>query len=102
MKTTLLATCAILLGLGPALAVDEPSGRPPQAVLSDADCQNVWREASQDSQNLSQAQAKDYVKDFKKVDSDKDGQISNAEFKKGCEMGWVQVAGGEPTIIPPN
>ena len=74
----------------------ESSGRP-SAVLDDAACQNVWKEASPDGDTLSGDMALPYIVNFAMVDTDKDGKISLAEFKTACGKGWVQSADASTT-----
>jgi hypothetical protein len=38
---------------------------------------------------VSEAQAKSYVTDFKSVDANSDGKLSQAEFQSGCDKGQV-------------
>ena len=93
---------AVLFGAGSAFAgggapvpegsqAGEASGRP-SAVLDDAACQNVWKEASPDGDTLSGDMALPYIVNFAMVDTDQDGKISLAEFKTACGKGWVQSA----------
>ncbi len=102
MKLATLTYAAVLLSAGYAFAgggapvpegsqAPAPSGRP-SAVLDDATCQSVWKTASPDGATLSQDKAVPFVVNFQMVDTDKDGKISQAEFKSGCNGGWIQQA----------
>ena len=46
---------------------------------------------------LSGDKAVRYIVNFQMVDTDKDGNISAAEFKTGCGKGWVQSADASTT-----
>ena len=113
MKLATLTAMAVLLSAGYAFAgagapvpqgsqSGEPSGRP-TAVLGDAACQDVWKTASPNGDTLAGDQAVPYIVNFQMVDTDKDGKISEAEFKTGCGKGWVQNADASTTkdMIPP-
>ena len=59
--------------------------------VSQAKCQSIWnRLDSAKSGSVTEAQAKSAVSDFKAVDTNKDGKLSQAEFKAGCDKGQVQ------------
>ncbi len=59
--------------------------------VSQAECQSIWnRLDSAKSGSLAEAQAKSSVTDFKAVDTNKDGKLSQAEFNAGCDKGLVQ------------
>ena len=107
MKLATVSAMAVLFSAGYALAgggapvpegsqAGEASGRP-SAVLDDAACQSVWKMASPDGDTLSGDTAVPYVVNFQMVDTDKDGNISAAEFKTGCGKGWVQSADASTT-----
>jgi hypothetical protein len=102
MKLLTLTAAAVLLSAGYGVAgggapvpegsqADASSGRP-TAVLDDAACQSVWKMASPSGDTLAGDKAVPYIVNFQMVDSDKDGTISAAEFKAGCDKGWVQSA----------
>lgn len=59
--------------------------------LSQAECQAIWNSANPaGSASLSMTQAKPYVSDFSKVDSNSDGMLSESEFTNGCNQGLVK------------
>jgi hypothetical protein len=101
MKPVLLATTLLLMSAGYALAgpgagqpttpADPSSGRP-TAVLDDAACSNVWSLTQRQGDTLSEGQAAPFIVNFKLVDANSDGKISEAEFKDGCKQGLVQQA----------
>ena len=101
MRTVALGTAALLLGTGMALAgpgagqprqpADPPSGRP-SAVLDQSQCAELWSTAGPQGDALSEGQAAPYIVNFGLVDTNSDGQISEAEFQAGCEEGLVQQA----------
>jgi hypothetical protein len=39
---------------------------------------------------LSEGKAAPFIVNFKMVDTDRDGWITQDEFKQGCKNGWVQ------------
>jgi hypothetical protein len=49
---------------------------------------------------LSQGKAAPFVVNFKIVDANSDGKISEAEFKEGCKKGLVQEASAEGAQQP--
>jgi hypothetical protein len=101
MKPVLLATSLLLMSAGYALAgpgagqpttpADPSSGRP-TAVLDDAACSNVWSLTQRQGDTLSEGEAAPFIVNFKLVDANSDGKISEAEFKDGCKQGLVQQA----------
>jgi hypothetical protein len=101
MKPVLLATTLLIMSAGYALAgpgagqpttpADPSSGRP-TAVLDDAACSNVWSLTQRQGDTLSEGEAAPFIVNFKLVDANSDGKISEAEFKDGCKQGLVQQA----------
>jgi len=100
MKRAALTLAALLLTAGYAYAgagapvpegsqTPPPSGRP-SAMLDDTACQDVWKMAAPAGDTLAKDQATPFVVNYEMVDTDKDGKISQAEFKAGCSKGWVQ------------
>jgi hypothetical protein len=89
MRLAILASVALLLSAGYALANPMTSGRP-SAVLDDAQCQAVWQMASPNGATISQDQAVPYIVNFQMVDGDGDGKITADEFKAGCGKGMVK------------
>lgn len=77
----------------------DPSGRP-AAVLDDAKCETVWSQTDREGDVLSEDKAAPFVVNFKMVDTDGDGKISQAEFKDGCKAGLVQMASAEGKQTP--
>ena len=113
MKLATFSVVAVLFSAGYAFAgggapvpegsqSGEPSGRP-SAVLDDAACQSVWKIASPNGDTLSGDKAVPFIVNFQMVDTDADGKISAAEFKTGCEKGWIQSADASTTkeMSPP-
>jgi hypothetical protein len=101
MKRVLLATTVLMMSAGYALAgpgagepttpADPSSGRP-AAILDDAKCANVWSLTQRQGDTLSEGEAAPFIVNFKLVDANADGKISEAEFKDGCKNGLVQEA----------
>jgi hypothetical protein len=107
MKLATFTAVAVLFSAGYAFAgagapvpegsqSGEPSGRP-SAVLDDAACQNVWKMASPNGDTLANDKVVPYIVNFQMVDTNKDGKISAAEFKTGCNKGWIQSADASAT-----
>jgi hypothetical protein len=101
MKRVLLATTLLLSSAGfafagpgsgdPATPADPSSGRP-AAVLDDAQCSDVWSLTQRQGDTLTEGEAAPFIVNFKLVDANADGKISEAEFKDGCKKGLVQQA----------
>jgi len=64
--------------------------RRPSAVLTDTQCQEVWKKAVPSGDTLAQADAAPYIVNFTQVDTDGDGVISIAEFQAACGKGLVK------------
>jgi len=109
MRLATLTSVVFLLSAGPALAgpgagppkepADPPSGRP-AAILDDAKCANVWSLTQREGDTLSEGQAAPFIVNFKLVDVDGNGKITEAEFKDGCKKGLVQEASAEGAQQP--
>jgi EF hand domain-containing protein len=104
MRAAILTGMVLLMSTGYALAgpgagdpkepADPASGRP-GAVLDDAKCADVWSLTQREGDVLSEGQAAPFVVNFKLVDVDGDGKITEAEFKDGCKNGLVQEAANQ-------
>ena len=58
--------------------------------LSAAQCTALWNKLdASKSGSVTQAAASSYVADFKSVDTNNDGKLSQAEFTAGCNKGLV-------------
>ena len=79
-------------GAGPPKEPADPASGRPSAVLDEAKCENVWSAAQKSCDTLSEGQAAPLITNFKLVDADSDGKISETEFKDGCKKGLVQEA----------
>ena len=88
-KLATLTSLALLLTAGYALAQGTPntmtSGRP-SAVLTDAQCQEVWSKAVPKGDTLAQADAAPYIVNFAQVDTDNDGETSLLTFSSITSM----------------
>lgn len=101
MKLATISTTVLLLSTGIALAgpgageprepADPPSGRP-AAVLDEAQCGQLWTMTVRQGDTLSEGQAAPHIVNFGLVDANGDGQISEVEFRDGCDHGLVQKA----------
>lgn len=101
MQRVLFATTLLLTSAGFALAGPgsgdpttpaNPSSGRPAAILDDAKCANVWSLTQRQGDTLSEGEAAPFIVNFKQVDANSDGKISEAEFKDGCKKGLVQEA----------
>jgi sporulation protein YlmC with PRC-barrel domain len=109
MKLAIVTGALFLITAGHALAgpgagepkepADPTSGRP-GAVLDEAKCASVWSLTEREGDTLSEAKATPFVVNFKLVDANADGKISEAEFKDGCKKGLVQEAAAEGAPEP--
>lgn len=72
-----------------------PSGRP-GVILDDAKCTAVWSKVQREGDALVEDKAAPFIVNFKMVDTDGDGKVSDAEFKDGCKKGLVQEAASKP------
>jgi hypothetical protein len=106
MKLIALATFALLTGGSYALAgagapvPEKPEGGPPSGrpgpVLDDAKCTAVWEITEREGDVLVADKAAPFIANFEMVDTDKDGKVTQAEFKEGCKKGWVQEKPSKP------
>jgi hypothetical protein len=78
----------------PKQPADPASGRPAK-VLDDAKCANVWSLTEREGDTLSEGKAAPFVVNFKLIDVDGDGKITESEFKDGCKKGLVQEAANQ-------
>jgi hypothetical protein len=99
MRLVTLTTLTLLMstgvafagpGAGPPKEPADPAAGRPSAILDDAKCTSVWNAAQKSGDTLSEGQAAPFVTNFKLVDADGNGTISEAEFKDGCKKGLVQ------------
>ena len=96
MKAIVLATVGVLVssGLSYAESPNAPkSGHP--AVLTDAECNGVWKDAVSGGDVLTRDKAAGYISNFAKADANRDGKISQTEFKEACKKGLVRAEHAE-------
>jgi hypothetical protein len=72
-----------------------PSGRP-GAILSEAQCKDVWSRTEREGDTLSADKAAPFVVNFKLLDVDGNGKITLNEFFDGCSKGLVQENASKP------
>jgi hypothetical protein len=99
MKFAVFASLIILFGAGSAFAADTDAGTAgrPGGVLSEASCVAAWHNAAGEEQtrfhrghdNLLPVNARGIVTNFQQADTNKDGQVSHAEFLEACKLGVV-------------
>ena len=87
--TSLALALTSSLALAQATQNNMTSGRP-SAVLSDDQCQTVWKMASPNGATISKDQAVPFIVNFQMVDVDGDGSITADEFKAACGKGLVK------------
>ena len=93
----LLSTGSLLAGPGsgePRTPGDPESGRPAQ-ILDETKCGEVWSQADREGDTLSMGKAAPFVVNFALIDTDNDGELTEAEFKEGCKKGLVQESASE-------
>ena len=96
MRAIVLATVGVLLssGLSYAETLSSPkSGHP--AVLTDAECNGVWKDAVSGGDVLTRGKAAGYISNFAKADANRDGKISQTEFREACKKGLVRAEHAE-------
>ena len=70
------------------------SGHP--AVLTDAECNGVWTDAVESGGDvLTRDKAAGYISSFAKADTNRDGKISQTEFRDACKKGLVRAEHAE-------
>ena len=92
MKILIWTATALLLGSGAALAADTESGTAgrPSAVLTENQCQDAWTKVKGDRDALiSPKEAKGIVINFQQADTNKDGKVTEDEFRSACKDGFV-------------
>jgi hypothetical protein len=109
MRLITLTSALVLLSASYAVAgpgagepkepADPPSGRP-TAILDESKCASVWSMTQREGDTLSEGQAAPFIVNFKMVDTDGDGKITQAEFKEGCKNGLVQEASADGSQQP--
>ena len=70
----------------PTTPADPAAGRP-TAILDDAKCANVWSLTQRQGDTLSEGEAAPFIVNFKLVDANADGKISEAELREGPGAG---------------
>jgi len=93
VKSFTSVSAAVLFGaLLAAPAMAQTTTAPKGAMkITQAECQSLWnRLDASKSGSVAQAAAQSHVTDFKAVDANNDGKLSQAEFQAGCDKGLVQ------------
>jgi hypothetical protein len=92
MTKYLVSVSAALLtaGLLAAPAAAQTKSTPPATKMSQAQCTSLWNKLdAAKSGSVSETASASYVTDFKSVDTNSDGKLSQAEFTAGCGKGLV-------------
>jgi hypothetical protein len=88
-KSIMIAAASVALLAGPAFA-QTTSPKAGGMKLSQAECLAIWNRLDpSQSGTVSQTAARSYVADFSSVDTNRDRQLSRAEFQAGCDAGKV-------------
>jgi hypothetical protein len=105
MRTASFVTLAMMLVAGSAFAgggAQEPQtseGGPPSGrsgpVVDEAKCEAVWKSITEEGE-VSADKVAPFIVNLEMVDTNKDGEVSDGEFKQGCEKGWVQEKPSKP------
>lgn len=91
MLKSMLASTAILAGAALIVSAAGIQAATAAMKLSQAECDTLWNQANpSNGATISMSQAQPYVSDFKSVDVDNDGSISQVEFRKGCNNGLIK------------
>ncbi len=91
MLKSMLAGTAILAGAALIVSTAGIQAATAAMKLSQAECDTLWNQANPSKgATISMSQAQPYVSNFKSVDIDNDGSISQVEFRKGCNNGLVK------------
>jgi hypothetical protein len=86
MKRTTPTLLVVTLSIGHALAASDAPG----PTLDPAQCTAVWSLTERQGDILMEDKARPFIVNFKMVDADGDGRITQEEFKKGCKGGLVK------------
>ena len=86
-------SAAVLFGA--LFAVPAMAQTPPASgamKLSQAQCAAIWSKIGKGAKSgsVSETVAQPYLTDFKAVDTNKDGKLSQAEFNAACDKGLVR------------
>jgi hypothetical protein len=95
LKPFAAGSAAVAVGLfvgGLAFAQTSAPKAPaaPALKMTQAECQSLWnRLDAGKAGSVGEAQASAHVTDFKAIDANSDGKLSQAEFQAGCAKGQV-------------
>jgi hypothetical protein len=99
-----VAVALFVGGLAVAQTTAPKAPATPSMKITKAECQSLWnRLDAGKSGSVGEAQARAHVTDFKTVDANSDGKLSQAEFQSGCDKGQVHSSAttgpgaGDPT-----
>ena len=88
-----IAATALLALAVPALAQTSTAPKSPDGKLSRADCTAAWDKLdTSKSGNVTEAQSKGVVTNFKSADTNNDSKLSQSEFMTACEKGLVNAS----------
>lgn len=85
-----IVAAVVLGGLAYAQTTPAPGPGGSAMKLSQAECQSLWNKLdSAKSGSVSATQTRPHITDFKAVDTNNDGKLSQTEFQAGCDRGQV-------------
>jgi len=90
VKVATLASLTLLFTAGYCLAANTMTSGRPSAVLTPAQCQEVWSKAVPTGDALAKKNAHPYIVNWKLADTDHNGKISKSEFDAACAKGLVK------------
>ena len=96
MRVIILVTVGVLLSsrLSYAKSPGGPkSGHP--AVLTEIKCNGVWTDAVSGGDVLTRDKAAGYISSLAKADTNRDGKITQTEFREACKKGLVRAEHAE-------
>jgi hypothetical protein len=86
-----LSVAAIVSALCVAPGLAQTTGQGGAMKLSQAQCTSVWSKIDgSQSGSVTQTAGSAFVTDFKAVDTNNDGKLSQAEFTAGCDKGLIR------------
>lgn len=84
---------AIAAASGSIAQTAPPSGSPSTTALSPTQCEGLWKQAQAGKTgDLDIDRAMSFVSDFKVVDKDNNGKLTETEWSEGCKLGHVKSA----------
>lgn len=104
MNPSLLAAAVLSLLLTTPLHAAEPQANAPADLkLTDEQCSTLWTKARGTSiGELTLDEAKPYIQEFTKADTNKNQTLDSTEWAAACQAGLVSTSVTVPAEIAPN